>query len=281
MTNSSRTRIINFQTLQKNGTKNVIAITGGSRNSISHSRFEGSSGTLIKLTDTSNVTLDSISTEGYKEPVQIDIENVQNVSIRDIELGTPDPGDHKGLRVAGSCSNVRMIGGTIAAPVTIEAGAKHVRFDDITVIDNAQGMITIADDSASASKTKDVVLNVYEHAAPNPIYSFSFRKGVIDQIAMNDGIMWWVTMPNRSGSNLFAGSARPMNGIEAGQDGQVITLLFTESSTLNAGVAGLPAGAAPLYLQAGTSGIVIPASSTLQFIYRVGGWYELSRSKNS
>lgn len=283
----SRLQIIGFQTSSKGTTNHAILIDGGDSHVIQRCRFEGCNGTLIKITGGAiNVSLDSISTEGWREPVQIDLDDVKNARLSNLNMGGPDfAGTFIGVRVGAACNNVTIRGGFLGGTpaIKVEPGVKHLHVEDV-VIDDAQANVIIEDDSASPSKTKDVVIRCYEHPT-SPIYAFTFTRGVYDpvQVSSQPGgdVMLHKLIYDLAGRDTFCGASVTgrIDGIERGCEGQRLTVLLSAPTTFTHAAVGLPATAAPLRLSGGVNA-ALQANAVLQLLYNGGAWYEVGRSVN-
>ncbi len=281
----SRLELANITTYQKNGgPQRVLYLDGGGGHVIRNCRFEGNSSSLITVTGGAGaITFDQISSEGHHEVVSIDLDDAHDIDVRNVYLGAnPFNEPSTALRVSGKCANITVNHGGLK-PISIEAGAKHVHIQDV-LVDDALNRVFLQDDSGSVSKTVDVVVKVYEHLPPAPIYSYTFTKGMFDAVSLNDGVMWFVNAYNLSGNNLFRGGGVPFwYGIEAGHEGQMITVLVTNNSQIYGNRANLPPKAAPFHLviDPALGYASVPANSVIRFLFTAGAWYEISRSVNN
>ncbi|MCE9578132.1 MAG: hypothetical protein K8W52_33710 [Deltaproteobacteria bacterium] len=147
---------------------------------------------------------------------------------------------------------------------------------------NAASQIVIDDDAGSPTMTKNVVIEVLDSSVPN-LYPMRFTKGMFDTTYVDNQTLHLQPWVDRAGVDLYVVAQPPsydyLRGISPGQDGQVITLLLTGTTTNFIGNAtNLPADAAPLFVQ---SEACLPQNSTIRFLYRAGAWYELGRSTNN
>lgn len=287
----SRLDISNLQTLQKYaGPSRAIYVSGGGTHVIRHCRFEGSTpgnprNAHITLTGgTAGIEIDSVSAEGNGELWHLDIDNARIVNVTNPNLGP--------VRISSASSRVDIRGGTLCGlPATallparpairVEAGARHVHITGPTVA-NAASQVVIDDDTASVVKTKDVVIELYDEAAPT-IYAMVFRRGMFDDTYVDNQTLYRLPpYKDPAGAGLYVVPQPPYcfhNSISTGQDGEVITLLLTGTKTAFIGNAtGLGPTAAPLFVQ---SEAPLPKNSTIRFIFHAGAWYELGRSVNN
>lgn len=279
----SRLELVNINTFQKNGgPERVLYLDGGGGHVVRNCRFEGNSKSLITVTGgASQISFDAISSEGHHETVSLDLDDAHDIDLRNIYLGANAFNEPSiALRVSGKCANITLQHGALK-PISIEAGAKHVHIEDV-LVDDALNRVFLQDDTATA-KSVDVIVKVYEHVPPTPIYAYTFTKGMFDDVSMNNNVMWFVNTYNLSSNQLFRGGATYWWGIEAGHEGQMITVLVTMISQIYGNRSGLPPKAAPIHLavdpQSGFA--TIPANSVIRFLYSGGAWYEIGRSVNN
>lgn len=251
-----------------------MRVIGGGNHVFSNVRIESTNGGAgVQLeSGTTNLVFDGVYFEGKKTTPQINIASAEGVTILGPALATPTVSNAVGLRVAGSATNVRMIGG-LAKDFTVQSGGKAIKIEGSARYVSVEGL-HVYDPSGGAS---DALANIdlsstaasvrVELLADNPPAKRVVVASAPPTLAVNSAT------PSVSEGEVFKvanTSSTTITDLLDGYAGQEVTLIFTDAvTTVSDGTSIRLAGS-----------FTSAAGAVLKLVRDGTSWYEVSRSVN-
>ncbi|HYH83014.1 MAG TPA: glycosyl hydrolase family 28-related protein [Longimicrobium sp.] len=251
-----------------------MRVIGGGNHVFSNVRVESTNGGAgVQLeSGTTNLVFDGLYFEGKKTTPQINIASAEGVTILGPALATPTVSNAVGLRVAGSATNVRVIGG-IAKDFTVHSGGKAIKIESSARYVRVEGL-HLYDPSGGAS---DALANVdlssgaagvrVELLTDNPPAKRVVVASAPPTLAVNS------STPSVSEGEVFKvanTSSTTITDLLDDYAGQEVTLIFTDAvTTVSDGTNLRLAGS-----------FTSTGDAVLKLVRDGTRWYEVSRSVN-